>query len=44
VATHSVTYLDKPHNPTVNAGAILLCALLKPQASNADRFGYVKQF
>jgi glutaminase len=44
MATHSVAYSDKPHNPMVNAGAILLCALLKPLASSADRFDYVRQF
>lgn len=32
-----------PHNPLINAGAIMACALLKPQLDNADRFDYVME-
>ncbi|XP_037778751.1 glutaminase liver isoform, mitochondrial-like isoform X4 [Penaeus monodon] len=31
----------KPHNPMINAGAIMTAALLKPELSAADRFDYV---
>ena len=30
-----------PHNPLINAGAILSCALIKPELTMADRFDYV---
>ncbi|KAJ8351533.1 hypothetical protein SKAU_G00230090 [Synaphobranchus kaupii] len=32
---------DKPHNPMVNAGAIVCTSLIKPGASNAEKFDYV---
>ncbi|XP_031730926.1 glutaminase kidney isoform, mitochondrial-like [Anarrhichthys ocellatus] len=32
---------DKPHNPMVNAGAIVCTSLIKQGASNAERFDYV---
>ncbi|XP_064115781.1 glutaminase liver isoform, mitochondrial-like isoform X1 [Macrobrachium nipponense] len=34
-------YSNKPHNPMINAGAIMTAALIKPQLSAADRFDYV---
>ncbi|XP_045613770.2 glutaminase liver isoform, mitochondrial isoform X1 [Procambarus clarkii] len=34
-------YNNKPHNPMINAGAIMTAALLKPDLSAADRFDYV---
>ncbi|XP_075686055.1 glutaminase kidney isoform, mitochondrial isoform X2 [Rhinoderma darwinii] len=35
---------DKPHNPMVNAGAIVITSLIKQGASNAEKFDYVMQF
>ncbi|XP_031145489.1 glutaminase kidney isoform, mitochondrial isoform X5 [Sander lucioperca] len=35
---------DKPHNPMVNAGAIVCTSLIKQGASNAERFDYVMNF
>ncbi|XP_069790746.1 glutaminase kidney isoform, mitochondrial-like isoform X4 [Narcine bancroftii] len=35
---------DKPHNPMVNAGAIVITSLIKHGLSNAERFDYVTQF
>jgi len=34
---------DRPHNPMINAGAIMCCALIRRQAVMADRFEYVMQ-
>ncbi|XP_071518904.1 glutaminase liver isoform, mitochondrial-like isoform X3 [Panulirus ornatus] len=34
-------FRNKPHNPMINAGAIMTAALLKPELSAADRFDYV---
>ncbi|KAG7250291.1 hypothetical protein CRUP_010467, partial [Coryphaenoides rupestris] len=31
---------DKPHNPMVNAGAILISSLIKPGANKAEKFDY----
>ena len=31
----------KPHNPMINAGAIMCSSLIKPRADNADRFEFV---
>ncbi|XP_072835826.2 glutaminase kidney isoform, mitochondrial isoform X3 [Pogona vitticeps] len=35
---------DKPHNPMVNAGAIVVTSLIKQGANNAEKFDYVMQF
>ncbi|KAL2081119.1 hypothetical protein ACEWY4_022972 [Coilia grayii] len=35
---------DKPHNPMVNAGAIVCTSLIKQGAGNAERFDYVMNF
>ncbi|XP_029314300.1 glutaminase kidney isoform, mitochondrial isoform X2 [Cottoperca gobio] len=35
---------DKPHNPMVNAGAIVCTSLIKQGVSNAERFDYVMNF
>ncbi|MGF1463295.1 MAG: glutaminase, partial [Maricaulaceae bacterium] len=34
---------DLPHNPLINAGAIMCCSLIKPALPIADRFDYVMQ-
>lgn len=33
----------KPHNPMINAGAIMTCSLIHPQASRGDRFDAVME-
>ncbi|XP_036600112.1 glutaminase kidney isoform, mitochondrial isoform X1 [Trichosurus vulpecula] len=35
---------DRPHNPMVNAGAIVVTSLIKQGANNAEKFDYVMQF
>ncbi|XP_077578678.1 glutaminase kidney isoform, mitochondrial isoform X1 [Stigmatopora nigra] len=35
---------DRPHNPMVNAGAIVISSLLKPNSNKAERFDYVMEF
>ncbi|XP_055016471.1 glutaminase 2b isoform X2 [Boleophthalmus pectinirostris] len=35
---------DKPHNPMVNAGAIVVSSLIKPSANKAEKFDYVMEF
>ncbi|KAK3087653.1 hypothetical protein FSP39_008800 [Pinctada imbricata] len=37
-------YQMKPHNPMINAGAILIASLVKPQMNSADRFDYVLKY
>ncbi|XP_049611512.1 glutaminase kidney isoform, mitochondrial [Syngnathus scovelli] len=32
---------DRPHNPMVNAGAIVISSLIKPDSKTAERFDYV---
>lgn len=43
-----VYFSVKPHNPMINAGAILVCALLKtlvkPEMTLAEKFDYVMDF
>ncbi|XP_029450678.1 glutaminase liver isoform, mitochondrial isoform X2 [Rhinatrema bivittatum] len=34
----------KPHNPMVNAGAIVICSLIKMGYNKAEKFDYVMQF
>nr|XP_057907294.1 glutaminase kidney isoform, mitochondrial-like isoform X1 [Doryrhamphus excisus] len=35
---------DKPHNPMVNAGAIVISSLIKPDSNKAERFDYIMDF
>ncbi|PKU37885.1 glutaminase kidney mitochondrial isoform x2 [Limosa lapponica baueri] len=35
---------QRPHNPMVNAGAIVITSLIKQGANNAEKFDYVMQF
>ncbi|XP_053508463.1 glutaminase 2b isoform X1 [Ictalurus furcatus] len=35
---------DKPHNPMVNAGAIVISSLIKPGANKAEKFDYMMDF
>ncbi|KAK3512598.1 hypothetical protein QTP70_017203 [Hemibagrus guttatus] len=35
---------DKPHNPMVNAGAIVISSLIKPGANKSEKFDYVMDF
>ena len=37
----NVTFDGIPHNPCINAGAIMCAALVKPEETEADRFDYV---
>ncbi|XP_039547148.1 glutaminase 2b isoform X2 [Pimephales promelas] len=36
--------VDKPHNPMVNAGAIVISSLIKPGVNKAEKFDYVMEF
>ncbi|XP_044144282.1 glutaminase liver isoform, mitochondrial [Bufo gargarizans] len=40
----SLNHQEKPHNPMVNAGAIVSCSLIKQEANKAEKFDYVMQF
>ncbi|KAG8452501.1 hypothetical protein GDO86_004330 [Hymenochirus boettgeri] len=33
----------KPHNPMVNAGAIVVCSLVEPSSNKAEKFDYIMQ-
>ncbi|MAH60811.1 MAG: glutaminase A [Legionellales bacterium] len=33
-----------PHNPLINSGAMMCCALIKPEDTIAERFDYVKKY
>ncbi|XP_071017814.1 glutaminase liver isoform, mitochondrial-like isoform X1 [Oncorhynchus clarkii lewisi] len=35
---------DKPHNPMVNAGAIVISSLIKPGSNKAEKFDYMMEF
>ncbi|XP_047438387.1 glutaminase 2b [Mugil cephalus] len=35
---------DKPHNPMVNAGAIVVSSLIKPRTNKAEKFDYFMEF
>lgn len=35
---------SKPHNPLINAGAIMVCSLLHPDCEPSERFDHVKNF
>lgn len=35
-------FLDKPHNPMVNSGAIIVTSLMQNTLNMADRFDHVK--
>lgn len=37
----TLNHEGKPHNPMLNAGAIMCCSLIKPGINIADRFDYV---
>nr|XP_033791922.1 glutaminase liver isoform, mitochondrial isoform X2 [Geotrypetes seraphini] len=40
----SLNHQGKPHNPMVNAGAIVICSLIKMGSNKAEKFDYVMQF
>nr|XP_002126124.1 glutaminase kidney isoform, mitochondrial-like [Ciona intestinalis] len=35
---------DKPHNPLINSGAIVVCSLIKPDQLLSERFEYVQKY
>ncbi|KAK1800951.1 hypothetical protein P4O66_004711 [Electrophorus voltai] len=37
-------YLNKPHNPMVNAGAIVISSLIKPEVKKAEKFDYMMDY
>ncbi|XP_071991115.1 glutaminase liver isoform, mitochondrial isoform X4 [Engystomops pustulosus] len=40
----SLNFQEKPHNPLVNAGAIVNCSLINQGANKAEKFDYIMQF
>ncbi|XP_075447523.1 glutaminase liver isoform, mitochondrial isoform X2 [Ascaphus truei] len=40
----TLSHQGKPHNPMVNAGAIVICSLIKPGSNKAEKFDYMMQF
>lgn len=45
---HVIYFVEKPHNPMINAGAIITCSLLKtlikPEMTLAEKFDYTMSF
>ncbi|MGX9884232.1 glutaminase A [Streptomyces sp. NPDC002276] len=39
----TLNHQGRPHNPMINAGAIMSCALIRPELPVADRFDHVAQ-
>ncbi|XP_061174217.1 glutaminase kidney isoform, mitochondrial-like isoform X1 [Saccostrea echinata] len=39
----SLDYQNKPHNPMINSGAIIVSSLLKPELSLPDRFDWISK-
>lgn len=39
----TLNHEGKPHNPMINSGAIMSCAMLRPDIDVADRFDYVME-
>ena len=35
---------NQPHNPMINAGAIMVSSLLKPQLADSARYNYIREF
>uniref|UniRef100_H2YFA6 glutaminase n=1 Tax=Ciona savignyi TaxID=51511 RepID=H2YFA6_CIOSA len=35
---------DKPHNPLINSGSIVVCSLIKPEQLLSERFEYVQEY
>lgn len=43
-----MVFTEKPHNPMINAGAILVCSLLKtlikPEMTSAEKFDFTMNY
>ena len=39
----TLNHARRPHNPMINAGAIMSCSMVKPELEMADRFDYVME-